>query len=133
MKGKRIKAVNSHRRWLYNPLCLDTALFPDFSQQLCVGWKAKRSWEKREFFFSVADAQFLVVFPQPVFATDVEGAREVVDLLALADAVLEHVTLHVLPPGPAPLGAGLSHQTKAGVCHHLLHHGRCDVAQLKSK
>ena len=72
----------------------------------------------------------MVVFPQPIFSSNVECSGKVVQLLRLVE-ILEHGALHVLAPASAPVGgAGLPHQPESGIGDDPLDHGRRDVAQL---
>ena len=76
-------------------------------------WEEKSSWQKREFLAAKFESQSVVVFPQPVFSSDVEGTRKMVEFLSLVE-IFEHGALHVLAPTPTPVrGTRLPHQSKS--------------------
>ena len=66
-------------------------------------WQEKSSWQKREFLAAKFESKSVVVFPQPVFSSDVEGTRKMVEFLSLVE-IFEHGALHVLAPTPTPVG-----------------------------
>jgi hypothetical protein len=61
-------------RRLDDPLCAAALPLPHASEQLGVGGQTEGSRQKTEFVFSEFQPESVVVFPQPILATDVKCA-----------------------------------------------------------